>query len=215
MEIRRLDPHDDAQMRRFHEIGWRAEKEDGRPWNSFWTYPEMAGMLREPTDDQRMDCFCVYDGDRMLAGGLVELSLMDNLDKAFAFPAVEPELRGRGLGSMLLEAMIEHARDNGRSQVTGMTAVPFEERYSSGLLRFADKHGFRLANTEIMRILRLPVREGLLEEVRRDSAGVTTGTPSRPTSTTCRSSTSRRTATCATSWRSTRRPVSWTSRPRP
>jgi GNAT superfamily N-acetyltransferase len=170
MEIRRLDPHDDAQMRRFHEIGWRAEREDGRPWNSFWTYQEMAGLIREPTDDQRMDCFCVYDGDRMVAGGLVDLSLMDNLDKAFVFPAVEPELRGRGFGGMLLEALVEHAGDNGRSQVTGMTAVPFEERYSSGILRFADKHGFRLANTEIMRILRLPVPDGLLEEVRRESA---------------------------------------------
>jgi GNAT superfamily N-acetyltransferase len=170
MEIRALDPYDDAQMRRFHEITWRAEKDDGRPWNSFWTYPEMAGMLREPTDDQRMDCFCVYDGGRMVAGGFLQLSLLDNLDKAWVFPAVEPELRGRGLGSMLLDAMLERARDNARSQVTSMAAVPFEERYSSGLLRFADKHGFRLANTEIMRILRLPVRQGLLEEVRRESA---------------------------------------------
>src|SRR5215213_3888804 len=134
METRTLDPHDDAQMRRFHEIVWRAEKDDGRSWNSFWTYPEMAGVVREPTEDQRIDCLCVYDGDRMVAGGLVELSLLDNLDKAFMFPAVEPELRGRGLGSMLLDAMIEHARDNGRTQVTGMTAVRFEERYSSGLL---------------------------------------------------------------------------------
>lgn len=170
MDIRRLDPYDDAQMRRFHEIAWRAEKDDGRPWNSFWTYPEMAGMLREPTDDQRMDCLCVYDGQRMVAGGLVELSLLDNLDMAWLFAAVEPELRGRGLGSMLLDALVEHARDLGRFQVTSMLAVPFEERYSSGLLRFVDKHGFRLANTEIMRILRLPVPEGLLEELRRESA---------------------------------------------
>ena len=170
MDIRRLDPHDDAQMRRFHEIGWRAEKEDGRPWNSFWTFPEMAGMFREPTDDQRMDCFCLYDGDLMVAGGFVELSLLDNLDKAWMFGAVEPELRGRGFGSMLMEVMVEHAREIGRSQVTVMMAVPFEERYTSGMLRFVDKHGFRLANTEIMRILRLPVRDELLEEVRRESA---------------------------------------------
>src|SRR3954468_575608 len=170
MDIRRLDPYDDAQMRRFYEICWRAEKDDGRPWNSFWTYPEMAGMLREPTDDQRGDCFFLHDGHRMVAAGLVELSLLDNLDKAWIFAAVEPELRGRGLGSMLLDALVEHARDLGRFQVTSMLAVPFEERYSSGLLRFVDKHGFRLANTEIMRILRLPVPEGLLEEVRRESA---------------------------------------------
>ena len=170
MEIRRLDPHDDAEMRRFHEISWRAEKEDGRPWNSFWTLREMSGMLREPTDDQRMDCFCLYDGQQMVAAGFVEMSLLDNLDKAWLFVAVEPELRGRGFGSRLMDAMLEHARDSGRSQVTGMLGVPFEERHSSGLLRFMDKHGFRLANTEIMRILRLPVSGDLLEEVRRESA---------------------------------------------
>ena len=165
-----LDPYDDAQMRRFHEISWRAEKEDGRPWNSFWTFQEMAGMLREPTDDQRMDCLCLYDGQQMVAAGFAEMSLLDNLDKAWVFVAVEPELRGRGFGSMLMDALLEAARRNDRTQVTGMLAVPFEERHSSGLLRFMDKHGFRLANTEIMRILRLPMPAGLLEEVRRASA---------------------------------------------
>lgn len=165
-----LDPYDDAQMRRFHEISWRAEKEDGRPWNSFWTFQEMAGMLREPTDDQRMECLCLYDGQQMVAAGFAEMSLLDNLDKAWVFVAVEPELRGRGFGSMLMDALLETARRNDRTQVTGMLAVPFEERHSSGLLRFMDKHGFRLANTEIMRILRLPMPAGLLEEVRRESA---------------------------------------------
>ena len=38
MQTRRLDPSDDTQLRRFHEILWRAEKEDGRPWNPMWTY---------------------------------------------------------------------------------------------------------------------------------------------------------------------------------
>ena len=51
METRTLDPADDAQLRRFHEITWRAEKEDGRPWNPMWTFEEMAGLL--PRADQR------------------------------------------------------------------------------------------------------------------------------------------------------------------
>ncbi len=170
MEIRPLDLADDDQMHRFHEIGWRAEKEDGRPWNAFWTYPEMAAVMQEPTEDWRCDGVCVFDGDRMVAGGVVGLGLMDNLDKAWTIPSVEPELRGRGIGSMLLQGLVDHARELGRTQLLSATAVPFEERETSGLLRFAERHGFRLANTEIIRILSLPVGPGLLEEVRRESA---------------------------------------------
>lgn len=170
MQIRPLDTADDAQMRRFHEIGWRAEKEDGRPWNAFWTFPEMAAVMQEPTEDWRCDGVCVFDGGRMVAGGVVGLGLVDNLDKAWTIPSVEPELRGRGLGSLLLQALVEHAVREGRTQMLSATAVPFAERETSGLLRFAERHGFRLANTEIIRILPLPVAGDVLEEVRRESA---------------------------------------------
>jgi GNAT superfamily N-acetyltransferase len=170
MDIRLVDPADDASMRRFHEIGWRAEKEDGRPWNAFWTLEEMAAVMREPTEDQRLDGLAVFEGDRMVAGGVVHLSLLDNLEKAWMFPAVEPELRRRGLGSALLDGLIAHAREQGRSQLLGGTSIPFADRESSGVLRFAEKHGFRVANTEICRALRLPVADALLARIREESA---------------------------------------------
>ena len=126
MEIRELDVQDDAALRRFHQIGWRAEKEDGRPWNAFWTLEEIGPALREQTADQRLVPLCLFDGDEMVAGGVVGMSLLDNVDKAWIFPAVEPERRGRGLGSRLLEGLVEHARANGRSVALSGVAVPFE-----------------------------------------------------------------------------------------
>jgi GNAT superfamily N-acetyltransferase len=161
---------DDAALRRFHEIGWRAEKEDGRPWNAFWTLEEMGPVLREQTDDQRTVPLCLYDGDEMVAGGIVGMPLLDNLDKAWMFPAVEPERRGSGLGGRLLEGLLEHARDSGRTIALSSTAVPFPERETSGLLRFAERHGFRLANTEIVRVLKFPVADELLDELEREAA---------------------------------------------
>ena len=170
MEIRELDVQDDAALRRFHQIGWRAEKEDGRPWNAFWTLDEIGPALREQTADQRLVPLCLFDGDEMVAGGVVGMSLLDNVDKAWVFPAVEPERRGQGLGSRLLEGLVAHARANGRSLALSGIAVPFEERETSGLLRFAERHGFHLANTEIVRVLPLPVADELLDEIERETA---------------------------------------------
>jgi GNAT superfamily N-acetyltransferase len=163
LDIRRLDPHHDGQMRRFFEIAWRAEKEDGRPWNSYYTYPEMSGYLREPTDDRVLEGLRVYDDGEMVGAGVLEVSLLDNLDKAYVFPFVEPERRGRGVGGALLESLVEGAAEQRREQVIGFGAIAFEDRDTSGVLRFAADHGFELASTEIFRTLRLPVPSGLLE----------------------------------------------------
>jgi GNAT superfamily N-acetyltransferase len=170
MEIRPLDTSDDAAIRRFHEILWAAELEDGRPWNACWSLPEMVAVLTEPTDDQRTDGYCVVEGDRMVGAGVLMRSLLDNLDKAFVFPAVEPGLRGRGIGGALLEAMVEGAVREGRHEVLGDTAVPVAERETSGVLRFAGKHGFTVANTEVVRLLPLPVAPGLLDGLRAEAA---------------------------------------------
>lgn len=170
LDIRTLDPYDDLQLRRFHEICWRAEKEDGRPWNAFWSYAEMAALFREQTDDQRVDGLCVVDGDRMLGGGVVGRSLLDNTDKAWVFPAVEPHLRGRGIGGAVLESLVERVADDGRTLVLAGAAIPYADRGTSPLLRFAEAHGFVVANLEIVRILPMPVAGPLLDTLTRESA---------------------------------------------
>ena len=171
LDIRTLDPYDDAQMHRFHEIFWRAEKEDGRHWNVFWTYGELATVLREPTADRRMTGCCVFEGDQMVAAGILELSLLDNREKAFLFPAVEPARRGRGLGGALLEELVEVARGDGRTRLLTDAVLPYAERETSGVLRFVDAHGFRLSNIEIYRVLPLPVPAGLLDGLAADAEG--------------------------------------------
>ena len=165
MQTRTIDVHDDAQLRRFHEIGWRAEMEDGRPWNTFQTYDEMAVALRDPSPGQRCDAVGIFEGDRMVGGGIVWLSLDDNLDKAFVFPCVEPELRGRGIGGQLLEALVDHVTGLGRTELMSGASYRFEERESSPVLRFAAAHGFAPANIEVVRRLALPVADALLDEL--------------------------------------------------
>jgi GNAT superfamily N-acetyltransferase len=170
METRTLDPADDDQMRRFHQIGWRAEKEDGRPWNPMWTYEEMASFFREPTSDRRTVGVAAYDGDQMVGAGWLNLSLLDNTDTAWSFVAVEPELRGRGIGAVVLEGLVDLARQDGRTQLLSNAGVPFEERDSSPVIGWAERHGYSVANVEIQRNLELPVDPALLEEIAAEAA---------------------------------------------
>lgn len=175
LEARPVDVHDDAQMRRFHEIGWRAEMEDGRPWNSFQSYDEQAVALREQSPGQRADPIGVFDGEEMVGGGIVMMGLEDNVDKAFVYPCVEPALRGRGIGGVLVEALVEHARGLGRTELMSGCSVRFEERDDAPAVRFAAKHGFTHANIEVVRRLDLPVADALLDEVSGDVAGYAGG----------------------------------------
>ena len=169
MQTRPLDPHDDDQMRRFHEILWRAEKEDGRPWNPMWTYRDAQGLFREETSERRNLGIAAYDGDRMVGVGFLMMSKLDNLDTAWVFAAVEPELRGRGIGTVVMDGIVETARAEGRTQLLGGAGVPFDQRESSPVLAWAHRLGFTLANMEIQRNLDLPVAAELLEEIQAEA----------------------------------------------
>ena len=175
LELRPLDVHDDEQLRRWHEIGWRAEKDDGRAWNDFWSLSEITRLLREPTDDVQVDAWCVLEDDRVVGAGIVQLSRLDNLDKCFVFPAVEPELRGRGIGGFLLEALVTQADGLGRTQLLSGAALPYAERDSGPALRFAARYGFTLVSLEIVRSLSLPLPDGLLDDVSAETAAAHAG----------------------------------------
>jgi len=170
METRPLDPFDDAQMRRFHEIAWRAEKDDGRPWNPMWTYDEMTGRFRSSASDRRTVGVATYDGDRMVGVGWADLSMHDNLHTAWIFVAVEPELRGRGIGAHALEGVLDLAREHGRTQIVTGAGIPFEGREDHPILRWAKAQGFTLANMEVQRNLELPVDDALLDTVAAEAA---------------------------------------------
>ena len=177
LQIRPLDVHDDVALHRFHEIGWRAEMQDGRPWNSFWTCPELASMLREPTGDMASEAYAAWgDAGRMVGFGLCELPLLDNTEKGYLCVAVEPESRGRGIGGALLETLVARAAARDRSLVLADAALPIEQRETSPVLRFAKDHGFSPANLEIYRVLRLPVRPGVLDTLRNEAAAHHAGT---------------------------------------
>ena len=68
--------------------------EDDRPWNGHWTFDEVASLLREQTPDDQAASLAAYDGTTLVGAGLVMYSLVDNTDKAYVFPMVDPPARG-------------------------------------------------------------------------------------------------------------------------
>ena len=170
-----LDTTDDLQVKRFHEIVWRAEMEDGRPWNTMWSLEELVALLREPTPEMRTEGYAAWDDGEMVGAGFLMLSLLDNTDKAFAFVAVEPERRRRGIGSAVLAEMEAAVRAQARTSINGLAACHFEERDTAPQLLFARRHGYEVASTEVQRSLPLPVAEEALDAIDREIAPFTEG----------------------------------------
>ncbi|HET6652052.1 MAG TPA: GNAT family N-acetyltransferase [Nocardioides sp.] len=168
MQTRPLDPHDEDQMRRFYEILWRAEKEDGRPWNPMWTFRDVQGLFGEETSERRNLALAAYDGEQMVGVGFLMMSKLDNVDTAWVFVAVEPALRGRGIGAVVMDGVVETARAEHRTQLLGGSGIPFEQRETSPVLAWAERQDFKLANTEIQRNLELPVAGALLDEIQAE-----------------------------------------------
>jgi GNAT superfamily N-acetyltransferase len=170
METRGLDAFDEQQMRAFYDVTWRAEMEDGRPWNGHWTHAELASNLRESLGDHRMEGVQVLDDDgTVVAAGVVGYTLLDNTDKAWVYPMVDPPRRRQGFGTALLAGLVDRCRELGRSVVTTSASYAGPESDDAPSVRFAVANGFHVSNTEITRRLTLPVADGLLDEVDADS----------------------------------------------
>jgi GNAT superfamily N-acetyltransferase len=170
MQTRPLDPFDDEQLRAFYDVSWRAEMEDGRPWNGHWTYEELTAELREPNRDRLMLGHCAYDGDTLVGAGVVNLGLLDNTDKGWVFAMVDPPHRRRGAGTALVEDMVDRVRADGRTEVLSSASYAGPESDDAPAVRFATRLGFRIANTEITRNLPLPVDPARLDAVEAEGA---------------------------------------------
>ena len=191
--------------------------EDGRPWNGHWTFDEVASMLREQTpDDQAASARRVRRDDprRRRAGRCY--SLVDNTDKAYVFPMVDPPARrqrrgrrtGGGAGRPLSWAR-PHDGD-----VQRRLRRP-EERDDAAPVRFAARARLPRREHRDPPAAPPPGRRGAARRGRGGGAAApATATRSRRSSTASPTSCSRRTAPCSTSSSSTPRAGRSTTRSR-
>jgi GNAT superfamily N-acetyltransferase len=164
MEIRRLDAHDRGELDRFHAIMEAAERFE-RPYAAVWSLEEASVVFTDSDPGERIDAVIAVDGDEIVGAGAAFSGVTDNLHVSFVSPWVHPDRRRRGIGSAVLAELVALCRKDGRTDLVMESAYPFERERDHPYRRFAEKHGFVLANRDIVRVLDLPVADALLDEL--------------------------------------------------
>jgi GNAT superfamily N-acetyltransferase len=164
MEIRPLDVASDADMHAFYET-LRSGETYERVDPPYPTEHALVTEFRHKGTVEKIIGFGVYDGPEIVGAGWVAYPLLDNLEKVWTGLAVPASLRGRGIGSVLVEHLADEARSTGRTTILCESWIPFGELEAHPYRRFAERHGFALANTEVRRDLALPVSDQRLTEI--------------------------------------------------
>jgi GNAT superfamily N-acetyltransferase len=154
-----LDLADEPGIRAWHAAGLAVHRHD-RPDAPFWTEDEVVHLLRPDDPEEKFLPLVAEQADGAVVGtAIVFVPLEDNLDKVYVQLSVLPAHRGQGVGDALMEQVVAAARSEGRELVLVQAYLPADADDTHPVRRFAARHGFALANTEVRRVLELPVAE--------------------------------------------------------
>jgi GNAT superfamily N-acetyltransferase len=131
---------------------------------------EARVLMADEHSDLRADGLALVDGDRWLGIAWLDWWLKENTHVVGVEIAVAAPYRRTGVGSRLLEAVIERARQDGRRVLAGMILGDAETAESAGTA-FATKHGFVRKLVELHQVLELPLTKERLAELDRPVAG--------------------------------------------
>ena len=169
MEIREIDPADEALTRRFWEVGKVAD-EQGRPWSPYWSWPAARASFTSPTSPLEKLLLCAFDGEAILGGAEISLPRHDNHHLAWLEVYVDPQHQRRGAGTALAEAALDAVARQGRSLVMVDVATPLDGPESPGL-RLARRLGFETGVVNDMKVVDLDETEHLWPKLLEETDG--------------------------------------------
>jgi len=167
VEIRELDPSDDAEMRAWYDV-YLASESEGREYHQAYAFEEVRGAFRTPTPMTRLrPQLASLDGEVVGVAGLA-LPQLDNTATAEVAVGVRPDRWGEGIGTALLRRVEEVACGEGRTLLLGEAGYPYDgpaDGAGTRAVEFARSRGFELGLGDVQRVLDLPVPEALLDEL--------------------------------------------------
>lgn len=145
MQIEEFTADDTAVVEHVVSLVRAVEKADS-PWSHPTTTTTLTGMMRHGWDGETPRCFVARDDDGQVVG-MAEFWIgeWDNTDLAWLSVLVHPDRRRRGIGSALMERMLELTRETGR------TKVGIDGWDSAAATGFATAHGFEKKSQDINR----------------------------------------------------------------
>jgi GNAT superfamily N-acetyltransferase len=169
MELLAVDGHDADQFERFHGLReeiQRAEQE----FPTALGLREARVMFTGTHSDVRVEGLAAVDGDTWLGIAWLDWWLQENTHAVGVELAVAPAYRRRGVGSRLLDAVVDRVRQQGRTQLLGQITADAVTGKSTGTA-FAERRGFVQRHVELHQVMELPLSEDRLAELEQRIAG--------------------------------------------
>ncbi|GAA3561059.1 GNAT family N-acetyltransferase [Kribbella ginsengisoli] len=162
MELVEVDGQDAEVFERFYNLRDAVRREAEFP--SGLGLEEARVLMADQHSDMRADGLALVDGDQWLGIAWLDWWLQENTHLVEVEIAVAAAYRRTGVGSRLLEAVIERATQDGRRLLSGMILGDAETGESAGTA-FAAKHGFVRKLVELHQVLELPLSEERLADL--------------------------------------------------
>ncbi|MGH3471636.1 MAG: GNAT family N-acetyltransferase [Nocardioidaceae bacterium] len=169
LDVRPVDPTAEDEMRRYQQLYVEAERAE-LPDATVYSLQDAVSVLSRAPLGRFYRGYAAFERGRMVGEGMLTGGLVDNLESAKLWAWVPPSERRRGVGSAVTEFMVDECRRLGRGILQTSAKYPASRRVDHPYRRFAEAHGFALANTQIERRLALPVQGALLDSLASDAA---------------------------------------------
>lgn len=163
-----MDGRDSQVFERFFKVRDDVRREDEFPVGL--GLEEARVLMAEEHSDLRVDGLGLVDGDDWLGVAWLDWPLQENTHLVEVEISVAAKYRRTGVGSRLLEAVIEQARQDDRRLLMTSMLGDAETGESAGTA-FAAAHGFVRKHVELHQVLELPLSEARLAELDQPVAG--------------------------------------------
>jgi len=151
VDIREIDVADETALHAWWELAHAVDHED-RPWSWFMAWDLLRRVFAAPNHEWKRVVLGGYEGERLVAGGHLQLPLLDNTHVAMLWVFVAPEQRRQSLGTQVLETLTELSVAEGRTTLICAVNQPHAIPQVAGT-PFAEHHGYKHALSEGAKLL--------------------------------------------------------------